>query len=169
MLSYADLMRALELSTIRELEDLLINECVAAGAVRGRLDQKERRFEVHEAMRGRRAGATGEPIGARGVAEDARGARGGGGEAARARAASAAESKRAEATDAGRCDDPGTQGGSRGCRRARRRRRAGGRFRGRDGRGRRAERDRAEGDGDRVYRHALFHRVPLSQKLSKIV
>ena len=50
VLSYADLMRALELSTIRELEDLLINECVAAGVVRGRLDQKERRFEVHEAM-----------------------------------------------------------------------------------------------------------------------
>ena len=35
VLSYADLMRALELSTIRELEDLLINECVAAGVVRG--------------------------------------------------------------------------------------------------------------------------------------
>ena len=50
VLSYADLRRALELDTIRELEDLLINECVATGVVRGKLDQKKERFEVHEAM-----------------------------------------------------------------------------------------------------------------------
>ena len=50
VLSYADLMRALELTTIRELEDLLINECVATGVARGTLDQRARRFEVREAM-----------------------------------------------------------------------------------------------------------------------
>jgi COP9 signalosome complex subunit 7 len=49
-LSYSLLRRALELDTIRELEDLLINECVATGVVRGKLDQKKERFEVHEAM-----------------------------------------------------------------------------------------------------------------------
>jgi len=50
VLSYSLLRRALELDTIRELEDLLINECVATGVVRGKLDQKKERFEVHEAM-----------------------------------------------------------------------------------------------------------------------
>ena len=102
VLSYADLMRALELSTIRELEDLLINECVAAGVVRGRLDQKERRFEVHEAMaRDVEPGRLGELIASlEAWREDVRAALAAAEQAARARAAGAAESKRAEATDA---------------------------------------------------------------------
>ena len=103
VLSYADLMRALELSTIRELEDLLINECVAAGVVRGRLDQKERRFEVHEAMaRDVEPGRLEALIASlEAWREDVRAALAAAAEqAARARAAGAAESKRSEATDA---------------------------------------------------------------------
>jgi COP9 signalosome complex subunit 7 len=45
-LAYDRLMPALELPTVRALEDLLINECMATGLVRGKLDQKARRFEV---------------------------------------------------------------------------------------------------------------------------
>ena len=149
VLSYADLMRALELSTIRELEDLLINECVAAGVVRGRLDQKERRFEVHEAMaRDVEPGRLGELIASlEAWREDVRAALAAAAEqaGARARARGGVETRRGDGCG-GRGDDPETQGGSRGRRRARRRRRAGGRFRGRDGRGRRAERDRAEAE-----------------------
>ena len=49
-LAYDRLMPALELPTVRALEDLLINECMATGLVRGKLDQKARRFEVHQAI-----------------------------------------------------------------------------------------------------------------------
>ena len=40
----------LEVPTVRELEDLLINECMATGLVRGKLDQRRRCFEVHHAI-----------------------------------------------------------------------------------------------------------------------
>lgn len=50
VLPYDDLMKQLEVSTVRELEDLLINECMATGLVRGKLDQRRRCFEVHYAV-----------------------------------------------------------------------------------------------------------------------
>mmetsp|Transcript_32846 Transcript_32846/g.52633 ORF Transcript_32846/g.52633 Transcript_32846/m.52633 type:complete len:260 (-) Transcript_32846:76-855(-) len=50
VLSYDLLMAQLEVPTVRELEDLLINECMATGLVRGKLDQRERCFEVHNAV-----------------------------------------------------------------------------------------------------------------------
>lgn len=50
MLSYDLLMRELEVPSVRELEDLLINECMATGLVRGKLDQRRRCFEVHYAI-----------------------------------------------------------------------------------------------------------------------
>ncbi|XP_019090592.1 PREDICTED: COP9 signalosome complex subunit 7-like isoform X6 [Camelina sativa] len=39
-------MAELDISNIRELEDFLINECMYAGIVRGKLDQLKRCFEV---------------------------------------------------------------------------------------------------------------------------
>lgn len=50
VLSYADLKSSLEIKTTRELEDLLINECVSTGIVKGKLDQKRETFQVHFAM-----------------------------------------------------------------------------------------------------------------------
>jgi len=40
VLPYDVLMQQLEVPTVRELEDLLINECMATGLVRGKLDQR---------------------------------------------------------------------------------------------------------------------------------
>jgi COP9 signalosome complex subunit 7 len=48
--SCSELMTKLEVPTVRELEDLLINECMATGLVRGKLDQRRRCFEVHFAI-----------------------------------------------------------------------------------------------------------------------
>jgi COP9 signalosome complex subunit 7 len=50
VLPYAVLKTALEMQSTRALEDLLINECVSTGLVKGKLDQKKARFEVHRAM-----------------------------------------------------------------------------------------------------------------------
>lgn len=47
VLSYDLLMAQLDVSNVRELEDLLINDCMYTGIVRGKLDQKQRSFEVH--------------------------------------------------------------------------------------------------------------------------
>ena len=52
-LPYDELMSALEMSSVRELEDMLINECIAPGLVRGKLDQRRRAFEVHSCLVGR--------------------------------------------------------------------------------------------------------------------
>ena len=49
-LRYDDLMAALEVPTVRELEDLLINECIGPGLTRGKLDQRRACFEVHHAI-----------------------------------------------------------------------------------------------------------------------
>ncbi|CAA7410979.1 unnamed protein product [Spirodela intermedia] len=46
ILPYDQLMRELDVSNVRELEDFLINECMYAGIVRGKLDQLRRCFEV---------------------------------------------------------------------------------------------------------------------------
>ena len=45
MLAYSLLMAELGLSTVRELEDLVI-EGISAGVVQGKLDQKSSHFEV---------------------------------------------------------------------------------------------------------------------------
>ncbi|MQL80524.1 hypothetical protein Taro_012958 [Colocasia esculenta] len=46
ILLYDQLMLELDVSNVRELEDFLINECMYAGIVRGKLDQLRRCFEV---------------------------------------------------------------------------------------------------------------------------
>ncbi|XP_065859151.1 COP9 signalosome complex subunit 7 isoform X1 [Euphorbia lathyris] len=46
VLPYDQLMQELDVSNVRELEDFLINECMYAGIVRGKLDQLRRCFEV---------------------------------------------------------------------------------------------------------------------------
>ncbi|KAJ6808238.1 COP9 signalosome complex subunit 7 isoform X2 [Iris pallida] len=46
VLPYDQLMHQLDVSNVRELEDFLINECMYAGIVRGKLDQLRRCFEV---------------------------------------------------------------------------------------------------------------------------
>lgn len=46
VLSYDQLMHELDVTNVRELEDFLINECMYAGIVRGKLDQLRRCFEV---------------------------------------------------------------------------------------------------------------------------
>lgn len=47
VIAYDALMQHLEISNVRQLEDLLINDCMYAGIVRGKLDQKRRCLEVH--------------------------------------------------------------------------------------------------------------------------
>ncbi|GMY29944.1 COP9 signalosome complex subunit 7-like isoform X1 [Fagus crenata] len=47
VLSYDQLLEELDISNVRELEDFLINECIYSGIVKGKLDQMQRRFEVH--------------------------------------------------------------------------------------------------------------------------
>ncbi|XP_062174847.1 COP9 signalosome complex subunit 7 isoform X2 [Alnus glutinosa] len=46
VLPYDQLMQELDVMNVRELEDFLINECMYAGIVRGKLDQLRRCFEV---------------------------------------------------------------------------------------------------------------------------
>ncbi|XWS32431.1 hypothetical protein CRYUN_Cryun23aG0158800 [Craigia yunnanensis] len=46
VLPYDKLMLELDVTNVRELEDFLINECMYAGIVRGKLDQLRRCFEV---------------------------------------------------------------------------------------------------------------------------
>lgn len=46
ILPYSQLMQELDVTNVRELEDFLINECMYAGIVRGKLDQLRRCFEV---------------------------------------------------------------------------------------------------------------------------
>ncbi|KAG4186229.1 hypothetical protein ERO13_A08G029500v2 [Gossypium hirsutum] len=46
VLSYDQLMLELDVTNVRELEDFLINDCMYAGLVRGKLDQLQRYFEV---------------------------------------------------------------------------------------------------------------------------
>ncbi|XP_056161717.1 COP9 signalosome complex subunit 7 isoform X2 [Syzygium oleosum] len=46
VLPYNQLMLELDVVNVRELEDFLINECMYAGIVRGKLDQLRRCFEV---------------------------------------------------------------------------------------------------------------------------
>ncbi|XP_038684947.1 COP9 signalosome complex subunit 7-like isoform X2 [Tripterygium wilfordii] len=46
VLPYDQLMQELDVRNVRELEDFLINECMYAGVVRGKLDQFRRCFEV---------------------------------------------------------------------------------------------------------------------------
>ncbi|KAJ4895088.1 COP9 signalosome complex subunit 7 [Raphanus sativus] len=46
VLPYDTLMDELDVTNVRELEDFLINECMYAGIVRGKLDQLKRCFEV---------------------------------------------------------------------------------------------------------------------------
>ncbi|GAB4844288.1 COP9 signalosome complex subunit 7 [Ancistrocladus abbreviatus] len=46
VLPYDQLMQELDVTNVRELEDFLINECMYAGIVRGKLDQLQRCFEV---------------------------------------------------------------------------------------------------------------------------
>ncbi|KAJ4827799.1 COP9 signalosome complex subunit 7 [Turnera subulata] len=46
VLPYDRLMLELDVTNVRELEDFLINECMYAGIVRGKLDQLRRCFEV---------------------------------------------------------------------------------------------------------------------------
>ncbi|XP_057532163.1 COP9 signalosome complex subunit 7 isoform X1 [Amaranthus tricolor] len=46
VLPYDHLMQELDVTNVRELEDFLINECMYAGIVRGKLDQLRRCFEV---------------------------------------------------------------------------------------------------------------------------
>ncbi|CAA3020602.1 COP9 signalosome complex subunit 7 isoform X3 [Olea europaea subsp. europaea] len=47
VLPYDALMKELDISNVRELEDFLINDCMCLGIVRGKLDQLQRCFEVH--------------------------------------------------------------------------------------------------------------------------
>lgn len=49
ILPYDVLITQLDVSNVRELEDLLINDCMYTGIVRGKLDQRQRCFEVHYA------------------------------------------------------------------------------------------------------------------------
>mmetsp|Transcript_39123 Transcript_39123/g.74971 ORF Transcript_39123/g.74971 Transcript_39123/m.74971 type:complete len:259 (+) Transcript_39123:288-1064(+) len=50
VLPYDLLMEQLEITNIRELEDLLINECMYKGIIRGKLAQQQRCLEVHYAV-----------------------------------------------------------------------------------------------------------------------
>ncbi|XP_057994731.1 LOW QUALITY PROTEIN: COP9 signalosome complex subunit 7 [Hevea brasiliensis] len=45
-LSYDALLEELEVSSVRELEDFFINECIYTGIVKGKLNQLRRCFEV---------------------------------------------------------------------------------------------------------------------------
>eukprot|EP00232_Nephroselmis_pyriformis_P021643 CAMPEP_0182866516 /NCGR_PEP_ID=MMETSP0034_2-20130328/8245_1 /TAXON_ID=156128 /ORGANISM="Nephroselmis pyriformis, Strain CCMP717" /LENGTH=266 /DNA_ID=CAMNT_0024998845 /DNA_START=90 /DNA_END=887 /DNA_ORIENTATION=+ len=46
VLPYDTLMAQLDVSSVRALEDLLINDCIYAGIVKGKLDQRQHCFEV---------------------------------------------------------------------------------------------------------------------------
>lgn len=49
-ISYAELMSHLEIQNVRELEDLVISDCFYPGLLKGKLDQKKRCLQVHEAI-----------------------------------------------------------------------------------------------------------------------
>ena len=49
LIAYADLQKSLHIDSVRELEDLII-EGASQNVVQGKLDQKNRRFEVEYAM-----------------------------------------------------------------------------------------------------------------------
>ena len=49
-LPYTDLQRKLEIDTVRQLEDLLITECIYGNVIKGRLDQRARCFRVEDAL-----------------------------------------------------------------------------------------------------------------------
>eukprot|EP00850_Spirogloea_muscicola_P008649 SM000046S16430 [mRNA] locus=s46:625739:628352:- [translate_table: standard] len=49
VLPYDLLMQQLDITNVRELEDMLINDCMYAGIIRGKLDQQQRCLEVHSA------------------------------------------------------------------------------------------------------------------------
>ena len=49
-LRYDDLLKQLDLPSVRALEDFIINECIYTGIVRGKLDQKKRSLEVRGAL-----------------------------------------------------------------------------------------------------------------------
>jgi len=49
ILPYADLLKALDMPTIRELEDLII-DAIYLDILRGKLDQKEQQLEVEYTM-----------------------------------------------------------------------------------------------------------------------
>ncbi len=51
VLPYADLMSQLDIASLRDLEDLLITDCLYAGLLKGRLDQQHRCFQVGIARR----------------------------------------------------------------------------------------------------------------------
>ena len=53
VLPYDTLMAQLDLSSVRALEDLLINDCIYAGIVKGKLDQRQHCFEVRKAAQRR--------------------------------------------------------------------------------------------------------------------
>ena len=46
ILTYEALTTELEFTDVRELEDFLINSCIYTGSISGKLDQKQRYFEV---------------------------------------------------------------------------------------------------------------------------
>ncbi|EPS57340.1 hypothetical protein M569_17478, partial [Genlisea aurea] len=46
VLPYDTLMRELDVTNVRELEDFLINDCMYVGIVKGKLDQLRRCFEL---------------------------------------------------------------------------------------------------------------------------
>ncbi|RMZ56016.1 hypothetical protein APUTEX25_004440 [Auxenochlorella protothecoides] len=49
-LAYAELLPALGLQDVRDLEDILVTNCIGAGLVRGRLDQAEQCLLVEESV-----------------------------------------------------------------------------------------------------------------------
>ena len=49
LIAYADLQKSLHIDSVRELEDLII-EGASQNVVQGKLDQKNRRFEVEYAL-----------------------------------------------------------------------------------------------------------------------
>lgn len=49
-LPYNDLMKLVDIETVRELEDLIISDCMYAGCLRGKLDQRNRCLHVEDAL-----------------------------------------------------------------------------------------------------------------------
>lgn len=41
-------MESLDIPTVRQLEDFLINDCIYAGLIKGRLNQKEKLLRIQE-------------------------------------------------------------------------------------------------------------------------
>ncbi|BDA49446.1 COP9 signalosome complex subunit 7a [Coccomyxa sp. Obi] len=49
-IAYGELLQQLELGNIRELEDLLITDCFHSGIIKGKLDQRAQRLQIHESI-----------------------------------------------------------------------------------------------------------------------